>query len=328
MIESQKQELLNFPVMVTIGIPNYNYAHYIIAALNSVIAQTYQNLELIIVDDVSTDDSIEIIERWINEYKGSVKINFIKNSVNQGLAKVCNQILANAHGKYFQTLDADDIILPGKIEQQVNAMELSKNAAFIYSNIGVIDEKGNLVSDDYLERIGYDKSNMPHGNIFEKLFDFNFIPLPSVLVNTEFTRTVGGFDETLQVQDYYLWLKLAENYQTIYLPGNTALYREHNKSMSRNSLTNPRSVDSVLSIKFDYYKNSNKNIQNKIRKNMAPYAVYLYQFNYPTAKKWLSKNFMLNPGLKSFIYYASIQLGISHSLFSSIKSKVRSFNHE
>ena len=71
--------------LVSVGIPNYNYSHYIIAALNSVINQTYQYIELIIIDDLSTDNSIDVIEDWIINYNGPVKINFIKNNKNGGL---------------------------------------------------------------------------------------------------------------------------------------------------------------------------------------------------------------------------------------------------
>jgi glycosyltransferase involved in cell wall biosynthesis len=308
--------------LVTIGVPNHNYPHYVLDTLNSVANQTYQNIELIIVDDLSTDNSVEVIDKWISNYNGSITINFIKNGVNFGLTKVCNIILENATGKYFQTLDADDIILPKKIEKQVALLEASENTALIYSNIGVINEAGEVINSDYLARIGYDKNDMPQGRIFEKLFDFNFIPLPSVLINTEYAKRVGGFDETLQVQDYYLWLKLSEQYKIIYLVENTALYRQHAISMSNNILTNPRSEDSVLKIKFKYYRNGNKKIRSIIKKNIYFSAAYLYQFNYPSAKIWLKKNLLLNPGIKSLGYYAAIKLGIPYSFFEKIKSKL------
>lgn len=314
----------NLP-LVTIGIPNYNYSHYIIETLNSVINQTYQYIELIIVDDLSTDNSIEIIEDWIKKYNGPIKVSFIKNLKNGGLTKVCNQILKNAHGKYFQTLDADDILLPGKIEKQVALLEASKNASFVYSNIGVIDESGNIIDNNYLGRIEYDKDNMPEGNIFEKLFDFNFIPLPSVLINTENAKAVGGFDETLQVQDYYLWLKLSEEFKVIYLTGNTALYREHAVSMSNSSLTNPKSADSVLEIKYRYYKKCNDRIKRVIRKNIYYSSAYLYRSNYSSANKWLKRNLLLNPGFVSAVYYAANKLGISCLFLDKIKFRIISY---
>ena len=307
--------------LVTIGIPNYNYSQFIITTLNSVKDQTYRNIELIVIDDLSTDNSLSLIDDWIDKYSGPLTIKFIKNSSNLGLTKSCNLILKNANGKYFQTLDADDILLPHKIEKQVEIMERSINTALIYSNIGVVNEDGVLISTDYLARIGYNKNEMPAGRIFEKLIHFNFIPLPSVLIDTTKARKVGGFNETLQVQDYYMWLKLSEQFETIYLPENTALYRQHNKSMSNNSLTSPSSVDSVLNIKFSYYKEGNPEIRKTIRKNIFPSAAFLYQYNYPTAKKWLRRNFLMNPGIKSSIYYVAIKLGIPYAFLSKIRPK-------
>jgi glycosyltransferase involved in cell wall biosynthesis len=308
---------------VTIGVPNYNYAHYVLDTLKSIASQTYPNIELIIVDDFSTDNSIQIIEDWIGKYSGKLKIKFIKNKVNIGLTKVCNIILNNASGKYFQTLDADDLILPDKIARQVIAMQASVNTAFIYSNVQIIDYKGNIIETDYLGRIGYDKKNMPQGNIFEKLFEFNFVPLPSVLVNTEYAKKVGGFNEALQVQDYYLWLKLSENYEAIYIPEITAFYREHASSMSNSASTNPKSTDSVLNIKYSYYHFCNEGIRRIIRKNINLSGAYLYRSNFPSAGKWLRINLLLNPGFKSLVYFTANKLGIPCSVLDKYKMKFR-----
>lgn len=309
--------------LVSIGIPNYNYSHYIVYTLNSVAFQTYQSIELIIIDDHSTDNSIKVIDEWIEKYKGSMTIKFIKNNTNNGLTKVCNQILNAANGKYFQPLDADDLILPDKIAKEVALMEGSKSAALIYSNIGIIDEKGNEVFDDYLNKIGYDKNRMPHGNIFAKLFDFNFVPLPSVLIRTESAKFIGGFDESLRVQDYYLWLKLSEKFDVLFLNEKTALYREHPSSMSGSALTNPGYTESVLYLKYSYYRNSSKDIQKKIAKNIEDSSIYLYTMAYPYTGKWLKRNLLINPGFKSAIYFAAIVLRIPYSFFRRLKILLR-----
>ena len=308
--------------LVSIGIPNYNYAHYIENALNSIANQTYKNIEIIIVDDCSTDHSLSVIENWMNNYSGVMHIKLIKNNSNAGLTKVCNQVLQHAKGKYFQTLDADDIILPEKIEKQVKLLDTLKNTAFVYSNISVVNQEGLVIHPDYLGRINYDKDKMPSGNIFSRLFEFNFIPLPSVLVNTAYAKKVGGFDESLQVQDYYLWLKLSEKYDALYMPGITAMYRVHDSSMSNSSATNPRSVDSVLNIKFRYYKKGNDDIKKQIKKNIYFSAPYLYKHNYPSAMYWLKKNLLLNPSLKSVMYYAAKKLGVPFSLITIIKARI------
>lgn len=308
--------------LVTIGIPNYNYAHYIKEAMNSVANQAYPNIELIIVDDCSTDNSIIEIENWIKNYSGNIAINFIKNEINLGLTGTCNVILKNAKGKYFQTLDADDIIFPQKIEKQVNLIEQGINVAMVYSNIEIIDENGKIINSDYLNQIGYDKNRMPEGNIFEALFDFNFVPLPSVMVNTEMARAAGGYDEKQQVQDYHLWLKLSEKHEVLFLKEKTAYYRSHQSSMSRSSKTNPRSVESVLNIKYKYFKNSSKAVQKIIKKNIHFSAAYLYEHKIPSAASWLKRDFLYNPGIKSFGYFVAIHLGIPFSFFGSIKKLI------
>ncbi|HET7115941.1 MAG TPA: glycosyltransferase [Hanamia sp.] len=309
--------------LVTIGIPNYNYAHYIIEAIESAVNQDYSNIELIIVDDCSTDNSREVIEEWIKNYKGPVPVKFIKNENNLGLSGTCNVILKNVSGKYYQTLDADDVLYLDKISQQIEILKLNENAALIYSNACVIDENSIKTEDDYLKRINYKEKEMPQGNIFKQLFDFNFIPLPSVLINATLARQVGGYDDSMQVQDYYLWLKLAENFPVIYLPGKTALYRVHPKSMSNNEKSNARSIDSVLRIKYSYYQKVNAGIQKIIKKNIHFSTVIFYKHKYPSAAYWLKRDLILNPGIKSFMYFIAYNLGVPFGFFSFLKKIFR-----
>jgi glycosyltransferase involved in cell wall biosynthesis len=309
--------------LVTIGISNYNYSHFILDCLNSVIGQIYENIEIIIIDDHSTDNSIDVVEAWIEVHKENCRIKFIKNSENLGLTKNCNLILKNTKGKYFQPLDADDILMPQKIAKQVQLLEASNNTALVYSNVSVLNEDGIITNPDYCKRIGYDKLNMPEGRIFNELLDFNFISLPSVLINTRYAKEVGGFDETLRVQDYYMWLKLAEKYEIKYMPENTAYYRVHDFSMSNCIGTSLASADSVLQLKYRYYHSRNRKLKEKIAKNFQNGSVHLYQYKYPTTKKWLSVAFYLKPGFKTCIYFISVRLGIPYSFYNRIKKYLR-----
>lgn len=306
--------------LVTIGIPNYNYGHYIVETLDSVVQQNYENLEIIIVDDCSSDNSLTVIENWVNRYKGSKPIKIISNKTNQGLTKVCNIILKEAKGKYFQSLDADDIVLQDKIIKQVEVLERTPDAAFVYSNLKIINEAGYIIHEDYLKYIGYDHKNMPTGKIFLNLFKFNFIPLPSVLVNTEKARSAGGFDETIQVQDYYMWFKLSQQYEAIYLDDYTGYYRVHSKSMSNRKVSNRSSVESVLKIKHSYYSQLDESVRQIIRKELNASAVYLYEQKSKTALHWLKRAFYLNPSLKTFVYYLSAIMRIPYSFFFRVKS--------
>lgn len=308
--------------LVTIGIPNYNYARFIIKCLNSIVLQTYENIQIIVVDDCSTDDSIQKIEEWMNAYKGNMSVRLIKNSVNLGLTKNCNLILKNAQGKYFQPLDADDYLLPTKIEKQVGILENDQYTAMVYSNTAVINEIGEITNPDYCARIRYDKHNMPFGKIKESLLIFNFISLPSVLINTEYARQVGGFDENLRVQDYYMWLKLAEKYLIRYIPETLAYYRVHSSSMSSHLSTSPASADSVLKIRYHYYQECDADLRKILARGIQFGSVFLYKNKYPSAKKWLKIAFKLNPGLKPFIYSLAIRIGVPFSFFEIIKGKI------
>lgn len=306
--------------MVTIGIPNYNYARYITDALNSAVSQEYENLEIIIVDDCSNDNSVEVIEKWIARFTGDIKITLIKNSTNVGIAKVCNIILSNASGKYYQLLDADDILLPGKIKKQVDLLEKNSSCAFVYSNISIINEAGIITEPDYLAVVGYDEKDMPQGNIFKELFHFNFIPNASVLINRAYAKDIGGYDETLQVQDYYLYLTLSSKYDVLYMQVVTAYYRIHSSSLSNTKRSNAKSIEGVLSLLYRYYPNGDAEIRKEVKRNIHYSAAYLYECRHPAASLWLKRDLFLNPGLKTLGYFVAIKLKIPFKIFASVKN--------
>jgi glycosyltransferase involved in cell wall biosynthesis len=308
-----------FP-LVTIGIANYNYAEFVTQALESAANQTYVHCEIIIVDDCSKDNSVEVIQQWINNYKGNFRISFIKNPVNIGVAKVCNLILKNVSGKYYQILDADDLLESDKLEEQVAILEKNEKIALAYSNISVIDENNEMIAEDYLKRIGFDKNNMPEGNVFNELLIFNFIPNPSVLIRTEYAKQIGGYDQSFQVQDYYLYLTLSKHFSFSYCNCITGFYRVHSYSLSNNVQSNSKSIEGSLKLQYLNYHKGNKKAKSSIRKSIFNMAPYFYKHGFPSAGFWLKKNAIMNPGIKSLGYFAAFNLGIPYSIFDKIKS--------
>jgi len=99
---------------------SYNHSRFILETLESVRAQTYKNTELIILDDCSSDDSVSIIERWLQE--NAIACTFIRHQKNQGICKSLNETLAVATGKYISMVASDDLWLPDKIARQVEIM--------------------------------------------------------------------------------------------------------------------------------------------------------------------------------------------------------------
>ncbi|RZK12989.1 MAG: glycosyltransferase [Flavobacterium sp.] len=305
--------------LITIGIPNFNYATYIVEALESVRRQTYPNVELIIIDDSSTDNSVHLIESWIQCQIGFTRILLIKNPFNRGVTAVCQQILENALGEYIQFLDADDTLLNGALPKKVDELKKNANAAFIYTDVMVSSHDKKYEKDSYLLNLGYNPSNMPSGKIHEQLFEFNFIPFSSVLMRTSCIRNIGGLNEAIKLQDYYLWLRLSERYNVLYLPEVTALYRVHKDSFSNHHKTSPKLHDSVLNTLFLFYRNGSRVVKKSIRKRLHYLAPVLFKEKYPTALYWLKQDLFLNPGIKSFILFLACWLKIPYRIIANHK---------
>lgn len=305
--------------LVTIGIANHNYARFVTQALDSAASQTYENCELIIVDDCSNDDSVEVIQKWIDVYCGNFKITFIQNEENYGIAKVSGLILERASGKYYQILDADDVILPKKIAHQVSILEQKENSAMVYSNTSVINEH-NEIQDDYLHRIGYSPERMAEGMVFNELLRFNFIPNSSVLIRTSLAKRIGGYDPLFQVQDYYLYLTLSEHFPFSYSRCISACYRVHSGSLSNTFQSNRKSIEGTLQLQMMYYPKGNEKAKDSVRKSIFNMAPYFYKHHFSTTFYWLKKNVQLNPGIKSFVYFAAFNLRVPYSFFDQIKS--------
>ena len=122
---------------MSIIMPSYNTANYIGESINSVINQTYKNWELIIVDDCSTDNTDEIVKKFLNDKR----IKYFRNNKNSGAAISRNKALREAKGKWIAFLDSDDLWVPEKLEKQVNFME-KNNHSFSYTFYEEVDEAG------------------------------------------------------------------------------------------------------------------------------------------------------------------------------------------
>lgn len=125
---------LEMPPLVTIGIPMYNVEKYIEKSLLSVLSQTYQNVEIIIVDDCSTDSSADVVRRLQGSHPSGQRINLKAQSTNQGVSEARNSIIDHAKGKYIYFIDSDDYIEPCTIEKMVKEAEESQTDVVIASS--------------------------------------------------------------------------------------------------------------------------------------------------------------------------------------------------
>jgi glycosyltransferase involved in cell wall biosynthesis len=208
----------------------YNHAKYVLDTLESIKNQTYLNLELIIMDDCSTDNSVEVIQNWIT--KNDYDCQFIAHQKNQGLCKTLNEALGVIEGEFYQAVSCDDILQPEKIKIQVSEFSLcNQDYCVIYSDAYLIDNKTNLLYGWFIQRHKPRLTTLPSGNILTELLNSNFIPAMSVLIKTHCVKELGGYDENISYEDYDLWLRMSRKYKFYYSDFVSCSYRLHDNNM-------------------------------------------------------------------------------------------------
>jgi CMP-N-acetylneuraminic acid synthetase len=208
------------PPLVSIYIPNFNYSAYIESAIQSVLSQTFSDLELLIIDDGSTDGSRTIISRY--ELEARVRIIY---QDNLGLNRTNNVALRAVRGKYIMRLDADDILDRNAVLVMVNELERNSNVGLVFPDYYYIDAAGTILGQE--RRHDFD-SNV-------SLYD-----QPAhgacTMIRTDALREVSGYSELYKCQDGFdLWLKILGRYavKNINLP--LFYYRRHSTNLTENN---------------------------------------------------------------------------------------------
>jgi len=252
--------------LVSIAAINYNNERFVIATLESIRNQTYQNIELVIVDDCSTDGSMDLINEWLKGYTKPYKI--VKHEKNKGVSGACNSGVQNATGKYYSAIATDDIMLPEKTQIQVAILEAKgNNVGAVYSDAYLIDEDGTQREALFIPT-HKQFAEIPSGNIYEILLQGNYIPGMTFLFRRSIFNEVGPFDETLIYEDYDMWLRIARKYQIIYAHTPSAQYRLRVNSL-RTSIKNWIYSDARIFLKHTDGPIPVERIKNIIREAYA-----------------------------------------------------------
>lgn len=217
--------------LVSVVIPAYNHEKFIAECLHSVINQTYKNVEIIVINDGSTDKTAEIVEDIIATTH--VAIRFIKKN-NEGLIKTLNQSIPLIKGEYVAFLASDDVWLLDKIEKQIVAINDHSDCSFVYTDC-YFAYKNNLTNLRYSSYKRHLKKLIAGKtfHFFPTLIKENLVITTTVLIRTELLRQAGLFDSTLVFEDYDMWLRLAKLGTTIYIDEPLAYYRLHDTNFSK-----------------------------------------------------------------------------------------------
>ncbi len=291
--------------LVTIGVPFFNAHDYIIDTLNSIKAQSYPNIQLILVNDCSTDESLKKIKEWLDQNGNSfVEIILLENPVNKGTSYSCKKIEEFSNGTFFTKLDADDLIHPNKIATQVDYLLEHPHIAMVYSNTLLIDSMGKLMTEDYFttQKYKYVTNKIgPSGQVFPQLLEEDFIPNSSVLIRKNILDAVGGYDENLFTEDWDLWLRITKLYPIAFMKGYFSSYRIHPQSVMRKNSSLSKMYCSCCKAVLKH-RNINKKYDKIIAKHLHTYVIGMYRLGV-IDKALLKKNIIYNKTLKAAIYF-------------------------
>jgi glycosyltransferase involved in cell wall biosynthesis len=211
---------------VSVIMPCFNHGEFLEESASSILSQSLSNLELIIIDDCSSDRSKEVVAMLSNK---DSRVRYIFHAKNLGASRSRNDGLAVARGTYVAFCDADDLWMPEKLAEQVALLEESQSYGLAYCDAEIIDGRG--VSKQSRFSCMFRPPHNPSGWLFDELINTNFINTQTVIIRRDVLRESDGFDEKIRwVEDWWLWLQLSRRTMFFYDARVLAKYRVHEKS--------------------------------------------------------------------------------------------------
>jgi len=279
---------------VSVCIPTYNRKDYLKETIDSILAQTYKNYEIVIVDDGSTDGTEEMIKNL--DYP--VTYHWQHNS---GDAAARNKLLELAKGDYISFIDSDDLLMPDAIEKMIHAIQAETEDVIVYGSYFRIDQNGNVY--------GKCKRKLYSGNITRYLFETIFVHACGSMFPKKILKDPVVFDTSLKVcSDYDLWLCLSLDYRFIALDYPTFKRRRHFNNLSESSFENCLTEFQVLK-RFYYEKGGKEVIPEKTamkvfsKEERRVGRCATKEGLHDQALQFLSQSFREHPNLKSLIYW-------------------------
>lgn len=246
---------------ISIITPTYNRVEYLPLAIESVLNQTYTNFEYHIIDDGSTDNTKDVIQKYLEDNR--VSYYYQKN---QGQSAARNYGINKSTGDFICFLDSDNLWEPRKLELQVNIFKENPNIDITYGEGRLIDVNGNFLESK--------KVNRYSGYITEKILLNNFVSNNTVMCKINCFNQMGGFDESLRcAEDYDLWLRFSTRYSFFYQQEYYAKYRIWDDRLSAN-------IDSVFKNNYIILKRFFEDYPDSVRSDLEKYIFCRFHTQY------------------------------------------------
>lgn len=220
-------------VNITVLMPAFNASKYIATAIQSILTQSFTDFELLIIDDGSTDNSLQVIQSFKDK-----RIRIIQNEKNLGLIKTLNKGIKSAKGKYIARMDADDISLPQRLEKQFNFLEQNPQFALVGTQATFIRQ--NQITNKVFE--------IPTNSEILPIYSLFYCPFvhPSVMIRTDILKNFYYSEDFTASEDYELWTRILRTYKGKNLAEALLQYRIHDNNSS--NIHNDKQIESVRKI--------------------------------------------------------------------------------
>ena len=213
---------------VSVCVPSYNHSEFLPAALDSILAQTFQDFEIVIVDDGSSDGSLEIAERYAADHPSVIRLFTHPGHQNLGTSATVNVAFEKLRGEYWMGLPSDDLLYPQKIERQVNFLDQNPQYGWVYSYADFIDKEGRPVKQMGLFGADITKDHDPVDTLIRR----NLIPGMSAMMRYDVSAKVGLHDRDLIYSDWHYWIRMTAAAKVGFIAEPLIHYRLHGNNTS------------------------------------------------------------------------------------------------
>lgn len=246
-------------VKISVIIPSYNHEKYIKQAINSVLNQTYQNFEIIILDDCSKDKTKKILKNYKDE-----RIKILYNQTNIGAVNTLNNLIDLANGEYIALLNSDDYWEKTKLEKQIDLMEKNKEIAACFTWADFVDNHNKLIVEN--KKNIFQKENRKQEEWLRFFFDYgNCLCHPSVMIRKKVYDEIGKYNKIYrQLPDYEFWIRLIKKYNIHIIEENLTHFRIIENNEKNTSYLSDENKNLIVyenyAIKIIFFNNLDKKL--------------------------------------------------------------------
>lgn len=232
--------------LISVVVITYNSANTILETLESIKSQTYKNIELIISDDCSKDNTVAICKEWINTHRGRfVRTEIVTTEVNTGTSGNLNRAYAKTNSLWIKGIAGDDVLMNNCIETNVNYILTHTDTEILFSKVKFIGDE-NIINRN-LKKFKYGAFNLSQKELLYLLLITNFIPAITLFIRKDVYEDLGKYDESIPLlEDWPFWIKAIKKFKKLsFCNEYTVYYRMSESSISLTSSPSPLFLKSV-----------------------------------------------------------------------------------